>query len=63
MFTLLLLWSVAIPLAAASSYQIAPITPDMQSAADAIIAEMLPASGVTQQSSVGWQRLAYISGR
>jgi hypothetical protein len=43
-------------------YEIAPITTNMQSATDAIIADLLPASGVTQQSSVGWQRLAYITG-
>lgn len=43
-------------------YQIAPITNDMKDAATAIIANLLPASGVTQLSSVGWQRLAYICG-
>ena len=48
--------------ASAAEYEIAPITPDMQAAADAVVASMLPDSGVTQLSSVGWQRLAYITG-
>ena len=41
-------------------YQISPITDDMQSAADAVISELLPAGGVTTASSVAWTRLAYI---
>lgn len=45
-----------------TDYEIAPITPDMQDAADAVVANLLPDSGVTQLSSVGWQRLAYITG-
>jgi hypothetical protein len=45
--------------ATAAGYEIAPITTDMQDATDAIVASLLP---TTQLSSVGWQRLAYITG-
>ena len=48
--------------AAVSGYSIAPITPEMQDATTAIVSNLLPESGVTQESSVGWQRLAYICG-
>ena len=41
-------------------YEIAPITADMTSAAYAIEQYLLPESGVSDLSSVGWQRLAYI---
>ena len=44
----------------ASGYEIAPITPDMETAADEIISYLLPPTGVTQSSSVAWSRLAYI---
>lgn len=43
-------------------YEIAPITDDMREASDAIVANLLPPGGVTQQSSVAWSRLAYITG-
>ncbi len=43
-----------------SSYTIAPITKDMQDAAAGIIKFQLPPGGVTQESSISWQRLAYI---
>lgn len=57
----LLLFSVN--LQSIQSYEIAPITSDMTSAAQEIINNLLPSSGVTQTSSVGWSRLAYICGR
>lgn len=46
--------------AAANAYDIAPITPAMTDAAAQIENYLLPSTGVTQQSSVAWQRLAYI---
>ncbi len=44
------------------SYEIAPITDQMLAVSNKVIETLLPASGVTQSSSVGWQRLAYICG-
>jgi hypothetical protein len=56
---LLLLFSV---LGCIAVYEIAPITDDMIQASNAVIASLLPSNGVTQSSSIGWQRLAYICG-
>lgn len=42
------------------AYEIAPITPEMESASEQIISYLLPSTGVTQSSSVAWSRLAYI---
>lgn len=42
------------------AYEIAPITQDMRNAAADIINFQLPTDIITQQSSVAWQRLAYI---
>ena len=42
-------------------YEIAPITADMKTAANAIVNFLLPPlEPVTQETSVGWSRLAYI---
>jgi hypothetical protein len=43
-----------------SAYEIAPITNQMRQAAQQIEDYLLPQNGVTQQSSIAWQRLAYI---
>ena len=56
---LTVLFFIAAPILV-SSYTIAPITKDMQDAANDIIKYQLPAEGVTQGSSISWQRLAYI---
>ena len=39
-------------------YELAPVTPEMENAATQIIDALLPISGVTEESSVPWQRLA-----
>ncbi len=44
----------------ALTYEIAPITQDMRNAAADIINFQLPTAVIAQQSSVAWQRLAYI---
>ena len=45
---------------AVRAYDLAPVTPDMQSAAASIIAALLPPGGVSEASSTAWQRLAYV---
>jgi hypothetical protein len=60
MSLIVLLTVAALCALCANAYEIAPITPDMQSAADAIVDSLLPASGVTTSSSEAWTRLAYI---
>jgi hypothetical protein len=58
-----LLSAVSCFLSSICAYEIAPITEDMTQVSNAVIADLLPSTGVTQSSSVGWQRLAYICGK
>lgn len=44
-----------------AEYTLAPVTAQMGQAASKIINSLLPSTGVTQESSVAWQRLAYIT--
>jgi carboxypeptidase Q len=57
---ILRLVTVLCSIAASSSYTIAPITDAMKSASSKIISYLLPPTGVTESSSEGWSRLAYI---
>jgi hypothetical protein len=59
MTILLFLFSI---LGSILGYEIAPITDDMTQVSKEVIASLLPTTGVTQTSSIGWQRLAYICG-
>jgi hypothetical protein len=57
-------WIVCLSVCTAASlcaaYTIAPVTDDMIQVADSVISDLLPPTGVSQTSSTGWQRLAYI---
>jgi hypothetical protein len=57
---LILMTIVLSMLPSALTYEIAPITQDMRNAAADIINFQLPTAVIAQQSSVAWQRLAYI---
>jgi carboxypeptidase Q len=43
-----------------ATYTLAPVTDDMRSVAQQVLDTALPTTGVTQESSVAWSRLAYI---
>jgi carboxypeptidase Q len=47
-------------IAVSATYDVAPVTDEMRSSANAIISAFLPPSGVTKSSSTVWQRLGYI---
>lgn len=51
---------VLLKISLVQAYTIAPITDAMRMASSQIISYLLPASGVNEETSEGWKRLAYI---
>ena len=47
-------------IALSAGYEIAPITSNMRTISSAVISSLLPNAGVSEKSSLAWQRLAYI---